>query len=421
MLKEIKTRGDIILFIDEIHTLVGAGAAEGAIDARQHPQAHARPWRAPDDRCHHTRRVPQAPGEGRGARASIPEGRGRRAVGGPHHRDPQGSPRALRAAPPGDHHRPGARGSGQPGRPLHLRPLPARQGHRPHRRGRLPAADPSHEDPAGLPRDRERARRGGLPEEGGGRVPGLRGRRPAARPGEGAPRQQGGEGRRDARLRCRPLRRGRRGGHRRGALAVDRHPRLQAHRGGDHQAPPHGGRAPPPGHRPGGGHQGRLPGHPPHPRRPQGPQAAVGFVHIPRPLRCRQDRAGQDPRRVPLRRRAGHDQPRHVRVHGEAHRQPSGGFAPRLRGLRGGWPAHRGRPPQAVLGGAVRRDREGPPGRVQHAPADPGGRPPHRLPGTVGRLPQHRADHDLEPGHCRPAQGHGRLLAATTRPSPTRR
>ena len=33
MLKEIKTRGDIILFIDELHTLVGAGAAEGAIDA----------------------------------------------------------------------------------------------------------------------------------------------------------------------------------------------------------------------------------------------------------------------------------------------------------------------------------------------------------------------------------------------------
>ena len=33
VLKEIKDRGDIILFIDEIHTLVGAGAAEGAIDA----------------------------------------------------------------------------------------------------------------------------------------------------------------------------------------------------------------------------------------------------------------------------------------------------------------------------------------------------------------------------------------------------
>jgi ATP-dependent Clp protease ATP-binding subunit ClpC len=33
VLKEIRARGDIILFIDELHTLVGAGAAEGAIDA----------------------------------------------------------------------------------------------------------------------------------------------------------------------------------------------------------------------------------------------------------------------------------------------------------------------------------------------------------------------------------------------------
>ncbi|MGV9186395.1 ATP-dependent Clp protease ATP-binding subunit [Arcanobacterium canis] len=33
ILKEINNRGDIVLFIDEIHTLVGAGAAEGALDA----------------------------------------------------------------------------------------------------------------------------------------------------------------------------------------------------------------------------------------------------------------------------------------------------------------------------------------------------------------------------------------------------
>ncbi len=33
VMKEIAQRGDIILFIDEIHNLVGAGAAEGAIDA----------------------------------------------------------------------------------------------------------------------------------------------------------------------------------------------------------------------------------------------------------------------------------------------------------------------------------------------------------------------------------------------------
>ena len=33
VLKEVRTRGDIILFIDELHQLVGAGAAQGAIDA----------------------------------------------------------------------------------------------------------------------------------------------------------------------------------------------------------------------------------------------------------------------------------------------------------------------------------------------------------------------------------------------------
>ena len=33
VMKEIAQRGDIILFIDELHNLVGAGAAEGAIDA----------------------------------------------------------------------------------------------------------------------------------------------------------------------------------------------------------------------------------------------------------------------------------------------------------------------------------------------------------------------------------------------------
>lgn len=30
---EVKQNGEIILFLDEVHTLVGAGAAEGAIDA----------------------------------------------------------------------------------------------------------------------------------------------------------------------------------------------------------------------------------------------------------------------------------------------------------------------------------------------------------------------------------------------------
>jgi len=44
VLKEIRTRGDIILFIDELHTLVGAGAAEGAIDAASILKPMLAPW-----------------------------------------------------------------------------------------------------------------------------------------------------------------------------------------------------------------------------------------------------------------------------------------------------------------------------------------------------------------------------------------
>ncbi|KAF3967577.1 hypothetical protein CMV_008430 [Castanea mollissima] len=33
LMEEIKQSDDIILFIDEVHSLIGAGAAEGAIDA----------------------------------------------------------------------------------------------------------------------------------------------------------------------------------------------------------------------------------------------------------------------------------------------------------------------------------------------------------------------------------------------------
>ena len=82
VLDEIKNaEGQIILFIDELHTIVGAGAAEGAVDAAQHAEADARARRAALRRRDDARRVPQAHREGRRARAALPAGLRRRAVG----------------------------------------------------------------------------------------------------------------------------------------------------------------------------------------------------------------------------------------------------------------------------------------------------------------------------------------------------
>ena len=135
---------------------------------------------------------------------------------------------------------------------------------------------------------------------------------------------------------------------------------------------------------------------------PVRPEPADRLLPLPRAHRRRQDRAGPDAGRVPVRRRAGHGPHRHERVHGEAHRRPPDRRPPGLRRLRRGRPAHRGRPPPALRGGAARRDREGPPRRVQRAAAGARRRPAHRRPGPHGRLHQHGADHDVQlPG--RPA------------------
>ncbi len=140
----------------------------------------------------------------------------------------------------------------------------------------------------------------------------------------------------------------------------------------------------------------RVQGDPARPRGHQGPEAADRLVHLPRPLGRRQDRARPHARRVPLRRRGRDDPGRHVGVHGEALRVAARRLAARLRRLRRGRPADRGRAPQAVLRPPARRDREGAPGRLQHPPPDPRGRAADRRAGPQGRLPQLHRDHDLE-------------------------
>ena len=90
VLKEIRTRGDIILFIDELHTLVGAGAAEGAIDAASILKPMLARGELQTIGATTLAEYRQAPGEGRGAGAQVPADPGGRADHRAHHRDPQG-------------------------------------------------------------------------------------------------------------------------------------------------------------------------------------------------------------------------------------------------------------------------------------------------------------------------------------------
>ncbi len=75
MLTEVEAAsGEIILFIDELHTLVGAGKAEGAMDACNLLKPALAARRAALHRRHHAGRVPQAHREGRRPGAPLPAG-----------------------------------------------------------------------------------------------------------------------------------------------------------------------------------------------------------------------------------------------------------------------------------------------------------------------------------------------------------
>ena len=138
-----------------------------------------------------------------------------------------------------------------------------------------------------------------------------------------------------------PLREGRRRRDRRGRGQVDRDPGQPPDGGRGREARPHGGAPAPARHRPARGGHGRLGRPAPLARGPERPRPPDRHVPVPRPDRRRQDRAGACAGRVHVRLPGRDDPDRHVGVHGEALRGPARRRAPRLRRLRGGRPAHR--------------------------------------------------------------------------------
>lgn len=53
ILNELQKNPNVILFIDEIHTIVGAGSAAGSMDAANHVEAGIGAWRDSVYRCHY--------------------------------------------------------------------------------------------------------------------------------------------------------------------------------------------------------------------------------------------------------------------------------------------------------------------------------------------------------------------------------
>ncbi len=176
VLNEVKAaEGRILLFVDELHTVVGAGAAEGAMDAGNmlkpmlaRGELHMIGATTLDEYRKHIEK--DAALERRFQPVT-----GRRAVGRRRHLDPARAARTTRGVPrredPGQRPRRGRRA--QP--PLHHGSVPARQGHRPRRRG---LRDAAHRDRL----DARRARRA----HATGHAAGDRGS--GARQGEGSRR-----------------------------------------------------------------------------------------------------------------------------------------------------------------------------------------------------------------------------------------
>ncbi len=281
VLKEIRTRGDIVLFIDELHTLVGAGAAEGAIDAA----SILKPMLARgelqtigattiDEYRKHLekdaaleRRFQPIKVEQPNVALTIEILKGLRDRYESHHAVTITDQALVAAANLADRY-------------LADRYLPdkaidlideAGSRLRIRRMTTPPAYKKLEEEISRLRADKEAA----IEKQAFDQAKKL------AEQEKVAPRQQRSHGGRVAGRGRRPVRRRGRGSHCRGAGQLDGHSRLPAHRGGDGQAPAHGGRTAQAGDRAGAGHRRAGPVDPTHPGRTEGSQAAERLVHLP--------------------------------------------------------------------------------------------------------------------------------------------
>ena len=145
-----------------------------------------------------------------------------------------------------------------------------------------------------------------------------------------------------------------RGRDRHRGLEVDRHTGFQDARGRKGQAAAHGRGPREACGRAGRGGPHRLQCHPPRARRPRRSAPSQRLVPVPGPDGRRQDRALQGIGGIPVRHRRGHGADRYVRVHGKALGGPTDRSSAGVCRLRGGRLPDRGDPSSPLCRGAAR-------------------------------------------------------------------
>ena len=127
----------------------------------------------------------------------------------------------------------------------------------------------------------------------------------------------------------------------------------------------------------------RVARHPPVARGTEEPEPSDRQLHVPRADGRRQDRAGARARELPVRQRQRAHPLRHVRVHGEALGVEAHRIAAGIRRPRRGRTVDGKSAAQSVLRRAARRNREGASGCLQHPAAGVRRRPSDRRPRAI--------------------------------------